>query len=101
MLPIVDAITLAMGVIGAVVGVFAFGDAAIRRSDAYPAADKQTKGAWVGITAASGAVLVLGVLPPIFVPPSLLWLAGMVGSLTYLLGVRPRLREVTGGSSSW
>lgn len=98
--PIIYAITLAMGVVGAVVGVFAFGDAVVRRPDAYAAADKQTKTTWLSITGASGVALVLGLYPPIFPPPSLLWLAGMVGSLVYLLDVRPKLREVTGGNSS-
>jgi hypothetical protein len=99
--PIINAITLAMGVIGAVVGVFAFVDAVIRRADAYPAADKQTKLTWAAITAISGVVLILGVYPMVFAPPSLLWLAGMIGSLVYLLDVRPRLREVTDGNSQW
>lgn len=99
--PITYWITLAMGVIGAVVGVFAFVDALIRRADAYPAADKQTKVTWTGITALCGVLLVLGLYPMIFPAPSLLWLAGIIGSLVYLLDVRPRLREVTGGSSRW
>ncbi len=97
--PITGAITLAMGIIGALVGVFAFVDAVTRRPDAYPAADKQTKTTWLAISGLSGVALVLGLYPGVFPPPSLLWLAGMVGSLVYLLDVRPRLREVTGGSS--
>ncbi len=102
--PIIQWITVAMGVVGAVVGVFAFGDAIVRRADAFPAADKQTKTTWLAITALSGLVLAFGVspYPGVFPPPTLLWLAGMVGSLVYLLDVRPRLREVTGGhNSSW
>ncbi|MDQ2844898.1 MAG: DUF2516 family protein [Actinomycetota bacterium] len=89
-----------MGAVGAVVGVFAFFDAIIRRADAFAAADKQTKTTWLSITGASGVVMVLGLYPSIFPPPSLLWLAGMVGALVYLLDVRPKLREVTGGKSS-
>jgi len=101
--PITGVITLAMGIIGALVGVFAFVDAVTRRADAYPAADKQTKTTWLAISGLSGAALVLGLYPGVFPPPSLLWLAGIVGSLVYLLDVRPRLREVTGGSnhSGW
>lgn len=99
--PIIHWITLAMGVIGAVVGVIACADAIIRRADAFSAADKQTKGTWLAITAVSAVVLVLGAYPMVvFPPPHLLWLAGMVGSLVYLLDVRPRLREVAGGGSS-
>lgn len=99
--PIITVITLAMGAIGALVGVFAFVDAVIRRADAYPAADKQTKLTWAAITGISALVAILGIYPMVFPPPSLLWLAAMIGSLVYLLGVRPRLREVTDGNSHW
>lgn len=98
---VTNVVTLIMGVVGAIVGVFAFTDAVIRRPDAYPAADKKTKTTWLAITGISGMALVLGLYPLlVFPPPSLIWLAGMIGSLVYLLDVRPRLREVTGGSSS-
>lgn len=44
----------------------------------------------------------LGMIPgSLLRAPSLLWLAGLVGVLVYLCDVRPRLREVSGGSSHW
>ena len=88
---------LALG--SAALGVFAAGDATARRADAYAAADRQTKGMWAGITVTCAAVFVLGVIygGP-FAPQGLFWVAALVGTLVYLLDVRPRLREVQRGS---
>ncbi len=96
--PVIWVITLIIKWAGALGGVFALVDALSRRPDAFAAADKQTKGTWVGINAACGAIMALGVLSPLFEPPSLLWLAASVGTLVYLLDVRPRLREVQNGN---
>ena len=97
--PVVTAIMLALGIGGALLGVFAVVDAASRRPDAFAAADRQTKGVWSGITAASAIVSVLGLLTAgPFDALSLLWLAALVGDLVYLLDVRPKLREVQRGS---
>lgn len=92
-------VELVLGIAGLIGGVVAFVDAALRRPDAFPAADKQTKIAWVGITGICGLVLVFGSYPFFVFPPStILWIPAVVGMLVYLLDVRPRLREVTGGS---
>jgi hypothetical protein len=93
---IMTAITLVLAYAGGVLGVFCVVDALTRRPDAFAAADKQTKGTWVGITVACAAVLVLGILWPVFEPQTILWLAALVGSLVYLVDVRPKLREVSG-----
>lgn len=97
--PVVYAITWILAIGCALLGVFAVGDAATRRADAFAAADKQTKGTWSGITAACAVISVLGVLVggP-FAVFGLLWLAALIGSLVYLLDVRPKLREVQRGS---
>lgn len=95
--PIIEIVTWILAIGGAVTGVFAAVDAATRRSDAFAAADKQTKGTWAGITVACAVVLGLSVFGGAFAPQSLLWLAGLTGSLVYLLDVRPRLREVQRG----
>ena len=68
-----------------------------RESDAFAAADKQTKGTWAGITVACAIVLGLAFFGGAFLPQGLLWLAALTGSLVYLLDVRPRLREVQRG----
>lgn len=97
--PVVFAITWILAIGGALLGVFAVIDAATRRPDAFAAASKQTKGTWSGITAACAVVSVLGVLVAgPFAVFSLLWLAALIGSLVYLLDVRPKLREVQRGS---
>nr|WP_206323759.1 DUF2516 family protein [Streptomyces sp. HNM0574] len=74
-----------------VLAVFAFIDAAMRRTDAYPAANKQTKVLWLvflGITIASNY---FGIM--------ILQIAGLVATIVYLVDVRPALKAVTGGSS--
>ncbi len=92
-------ITVVLSLVSGLVGVFAAADAGSRRPDAYTAADKQTKGQWMGITLGCAVVLVLGALGVgLFSATSLFWAAAMVGSLVYLLDVRPRLREVQRGS---
>jgi hypothetical protein len=92
----ITATTLVLAYGGALLGLFCLVDAITRRPDAFAAADKQTKGTWVGITVACAVVLGLGILYGALGPQSMLWLAAMVGVLVYLVDVRPRLREVSG-----
>lgn len=94
---IIRAITLALAYGGAVLGVFSIIDVVPRRADAFVAADKQTKGTWLAIVIASGAGLTLAVFTPRFQPQSLLWLAALIGIMVYLVDVRPRLKQVSGG----
>lgn len=100
--PIIWVISWILAIGGGVLGVFAAVDAVSRRSDAFAAADKQTKGTWMGITVACAVVLGLAFFSMMaggnaFQPQGLLWLAALTGSLVYLLDVRPRLREVQRG----
>jgi MFS family permease len=77
-------------------GVFALVDAAIRRTDAYPAADRRTKNFWLALL--GGGVLAQIVFPPIGGGLlSILGLAGIVAAIVYLVDVRKRLIEVTRG----
>lgn len=97
--PVIFAITFALEIGAALLGIFAVVDAGSRRPDAFAAADKQTKGTWSGITAACAVVTVLGLIGfAVFGAPGLLWLAALVGELVYMLDVRPKLREVQRGS---
>lgn len=97
--PVIVAITYALEIGAAILGVFAVVDAGSRRPDAFAAADKQTKGTWSGITAACAVVSVLGLLVQgPFTALGLLWLAALIGELVYVLDVRPKLREVQRGS---
>ena len=92
----ITGITLVLAYGGALLGLFCLIDAITRRPDAFAAADKQTKGTWVGITVACAVVLGLGIPYAALGPQSMLWLAALVGVLVYLVDVRPRLREVSG-----
>jgi len=76
------------------VGGYAFVHALMQRSDAFTAADKLTKPAWLGITGGGTAALLL------FGPGgvgSIFWLAGLVAVLVYMVDVRPKLIEVQRG----
>jgi hypothetical protein len=76
--------------------VWALVDALVRPAPAYVAAGKLTKPAWGAITALA---LLITYFTPIF---SFLWLPAVVGSIVYLVDVRPALRGMRrGGGSSW
>lgn len=68
-------------------------DCALRSSKAFPAVDKLTKPAWLGILVLS---LVLGTFasPPLY-PISLV---STVVTLVYLADVRPAVREISSGN---
>lgn len=80
------------------VGVFAFVHAAMQRPDAYAAADRLTKPAWMGIT---GGATVVMLLFGFYGPGMIFWIAGLVAALVYIVDVRPKLIEVQRGGSSW
>ena len=68
--------------------VVALVDAAMRRDDAYRAADKLTKPGWLIIlTVGIAANVVLGLLGTI---------AGVVAAMVYWVDVRPALKELNG-----
>lgn len=71
---------------------WAFVDALTHRPEAYVAADKQTKPLWMIVTGLSLAAHMLLLNNPL----TLLNLVGAVGSIVYIVDVRPALRAVTG-----
>ncbi len=74
-----------------VYAVLAFADAAVRREDAYRAADKKTKPFWL-------IVLGLSALATYFMPLlSFLPVIAMIAVVVYTVDVRPALRAITGG----
>lgn len=76
-------------------GAWATVDALIRPAAGYVAAGKLTKPAWVAITAiATLLVYAMG-------PMSFLGLPAIVGIIVYLVDVRPALRGLQQGNSSW
>jgi hypothetical protein len=78
-----------------IVAIYAFVHAALQRSDAYPAAGKMTKNAWLGIT---GGAVALALVTNIIG----LGITGIaitaVASGIYLVDVRPKVLEVQGKS---
>lgn len=72
------------------VKVFAFIDAASRRAEVFPAADKKIKPFWLLVLAAALLTTFM----------SFLSLAGLVAALVYLVDVRPAIREVPRGGST-
>ena len=77
-------------------GLWALIDAAVRPTNAYPAAGRQTKLIWLGIL--GGGLLAQWIFPALFGPISILGLAGIVAAIVYLVDVRAKLIEVSRGS---
>ncbi|MGQ0839353.1 DUF2516 family protein [Actinokineospora sp.] len=76
------------------VGVFAFIHALMQRPDAYSAANRMTKTAWLGITAGAAVALLLFSFAG---NGWIFWMAGLVAALVYIVDVRPKLLEVQRG----
>jgi Protein of unknown function (DUF2516) len=72
--------------------LFATGDAAFRREDAYRAADKRTKPFWLVVLAISAIVILM--MPFLSILP----IIGVVATTVYMVDVRPALKQVTGGN---
>jgi Protein of unknown function (DUF2516) len=70
------------------VKLYAFVDAAVRRPDAYVAAGKMNKGAWL-------LILGLAVLSDVLLGSFILMIAGIVAAFVYILDARPALASVT------
>ena len=87
---IMTALTLALFVVQG----WAFVDAVSRRPDAFVAADKLTKPAWLGITGGATVALLLFSFAGI---GWIFWIAGLVAALVYIVDIRPRLIEVQRG----
>jgi hypothetical protein len=90
------------------VGLWAVIHAARSRTDAFTAADKLTKPAWLAITGVSLLVLVMTGSPlrplgpllgePFYGGPmTLFWVAALIAELVYLVDVRIALIEIQGG----
>ncbi|AXK37622.1 DUF2516 family protein [Streptomyces armeniacus] len=82
---------LLIGIVLLALAVFAFIDAAMRRQDAYPAADKQNKQFWMIILGITVAVNLL-------IPMLFLQIIGLIATIVYIVDVRPALKQVIGGN---
>ncbi len=77
------------------VAAWAFFDAVVRPAPGYVAAGKLTKPAWAAITALSTLVLFM------VGPMSFLGLPAVIATVVYLVDVRPAVRGVQRGNTSW
>ena len=75
--------------------VWAFVDALIRPANAFVATGKLTKPAWLGI------ILLAAVFLRLFGLLSFLGLPAVIASVVYLVDVRPAVRGLPRGNSSW
>lgn len=75
--------------------VFAVVDAALRRPEAFVAAGKLNKNAWLGMT---GAAFVVALLPISVIHP--LNIVGDIVAIIYLVDVRPAIRALGGRAGS-
>lgn len=89
-------VALVLGVALLAMMVYALIEAIRYRADAYTAAGKLNKPAWVGITAVATALGLLGVEAPL----SIFEIIAVVGAGVFLADVRPALRRVLGKSHS-
>lgn len=80
---------LAVGIAGIVGAVMA----GTTRADAFDAANRQSKGAWVGI-------LVLAALACLLRFPFIAWF-GAVAIGIYFFDVRPQIKRIVGDSYDW
>jgi multisubunit Na+/H+ antiporter MnhG subunit len=83
-------IMMAVSLVMFVAQAFAFVDAVTHRPDAYVAADKLTKNAWLIILGLAVAAHML-----FWSPLSLFNLVGSIAAIVYLVDVRPALRSLT------
>jgi hypothetical protein len=88
----------ALAIAGGLLGAFVLVDAVMRKPDAFVAADRQTKTVWVAILAGAALFLILAALPSFITAMDLLWIAGCIAALVYLVDVRPRLRDIQRGT---
>lgn len=77
-----------ISLIGAAIAIF---HAVRQRSDAFPAAGKLTKPAWLGILGVATLLMIIG--------PGLLtlWIIGVVAVCVYLVDVRPKVDGIQRG----
>ncbi|WP_217996898.1 DUF2516 family protein [Nocardioides jensenii] len=85
-------VMLAVVLIALAIKVFAFVNALLWPSDAYTAANKLTKPAWVAIL---GLALLAQLLLAEASPLNLLHLIGSIAAIVYLVDVRPAVAELT------
>ncbi|WP_255684921.1 DUF2516 family protein [Pseudonocardia sp. TRM90224] len=95
-----DYVLYGLWILAMPVGAYAFIHALMQRAEAFTAADKLTKPAWLGITGASLLVLIVFRDGP-GGSGTLFWLAALVAVLVYIVDVKPAVVGVQGGGQRW
>lgn len=95
-----DWVLMGLWLLAIPVGGYAFVHALMQRSDAFTAADKLSKPAWLGITGASLLVLIVFTDGPRSTG-ALFWVAALVAVLVYIVDVKPAVVRVQGGGQRW
>jgi hypothetical protein len=89
-------VLLILGIGSLILTGFAFFDVLRRKASLFPHVGKLTKPVWLGIL---GAAFLIAVVT-LFSPLGLLNIAGVVAAGVYLADLRPKLKQVGGGSGS-
>ncbi|NJJ04850.1 MULTISPECIES: DUF2516 family protein [Corynebacterium] len=76
-----------------IAGLVAAGLVATTRPDAFEAAGRQSKGAWIGILALSAVACMLGL-------PFIAWF-GAVAIGIYYFDIRPQIKNILEGNGGW
>ncbi|WP_446666306.1 DUF2516 family protein [Flexivirga sp. B27] len=87
-----QSVAIVLGVALFAMQLFALVDCVRHRSDAFTAAGKLSKPAWLAITAVACIIGFLSLLSPL----NIFEIAAVVGAGVYLADVRPALQQVTG-----
>jgi len=89
-------VLLLLGIGSLILTGFAFFDVLRRKASLFPHVGKLTKPVWLGILAAAFLIAVVS----LFAPLGLLNIAGVIAAGVYLADLRPKLKQVGGGSGS-
>ncbi|GAA3395378.1 DUF2516 family protein [Cryptosporangium minutisporangium] len=75
---------------------WAFVHALLQKAEAFPAVETLQKGVWLALI---GGTMLASLLFYAF--GMLFAMIALIAALVYLLDVRPRIREISGGGSRW
>jgi hypothetical protein len=89
-------VLLLLGIGSLILTGFAFVDVLRRKAALFPHVGRLTKPVWLGILAAAFLIAVVS----LFAPLGLLNIAGVIAAGVYLADLRPKLKQVGGGSGS-
>jgi hypothetical protein len=89
-------VLLVLGIGSLILTGFAFIDVLRRKGSLFPHVGRLTKPVWLGILAAAFLIAVVS----LFAPLGILNIAGVIAAGVYLADLRPKLKQVDGGSGS-